>query len=68
MLGDRIAVVHGGSLLRVDTPAAIVRAPGDPRIAALVAPGRRESAARHLRALRPMTTNVVQALAIAHLA
>jgi osmoprotectant transport system ATP-binding protein len=39
-LGDRIAIVHGGSLLRVDTPAAIVRAPGDPRIAALIAPAR----------------------------
>jgi osmoprotectant transport system ATP-binding protein len=45
LLGDRIAVVHGGSLLRVDTPAAIVRAPGDPRIAALVAPARESARA-----------------------
>jgi osmoprotectant transport system ATP-binding protein len=44
-LGDRIAVMDRGALLRVDTPAAIVRSPGNPRIAAWVAPARESARA-----------------------
>ena len=48
-LGDRIAVIDEGALLRVDTPAAIVRSPGNPRIAAWVAPA--QESARAITAL-----------------
>jgi osmoprotectant transport system ATP-binding protein len=39
-LGERVAVLHGGKLLRVDSPAALVKEPGDPRIEALLAPAK----------------------------
>jgi osmoprotectant transport system ATP-binding protein len=48
-LGHRVAVLHGGKLLRVDSPAALVKNPGDPRIEALLAPAK--ESARMITAL-----------------
>jgi osmoprotectant transport system ATP-binding protein len=48
-LGQRVAVLHGGKLLRVDSPAALVKDPGDPRIEALLAPAK--ESARMITAL-----------------
>jgi osmoprotectant transport system ATP-binding protein len=39
-LGERIAVLHGGRLLRVADPASLMRDPGDPRIEALLEPAK----------------------------
>jgi osmoprotectant transport system ATP-binding protein len=44
-LGDRIAVLHEGRLLQVGTPAELVRAPADERVAELVGTPRRQAAA-----------------------
>jgi osmoprotectant transport system ATP-binding protein len=44
-LARRVAVLHGGRLLRVAEPAALVRDPGDPRIEALLAPARKAARA-----------------------
>jgi osmoprotectant transport system ATP-binding protein len=48
-LGQRVAVLYGGKLLRVDSPAALVKDPGDPRIEALLAPAK--ESARMITAL-----------------
>jgi osmoprotectant transport system ATP-binding protein len=42
LLGDRIAVLHAGRLLQVGTPAELVRAPADDRVAELVGTPRRQ--------------------------
>ena len=44
-LGQRIAVLHGGHLLRVADPTSLVRDPGDDRIAALLAPAKESARA-----------------------
>ncbi len=43
LLGDRIAVMEAGRLSQVDTPAAMLRAPASPAIAALLDTPRRQS-------------------------
>jgi osmoprotectant transport system ATP-binding protein len=50
-LGERVAVLHGGELIRVAAPEDLLRDPGDARIEAILAPARK--AARAIVALSP---------------
>lgn len=43
-LGDRVAVLQHGRILRVDTPQALLKDPGDPYVAALMETPRRHAA------------------------
>ncbi|MEM6393523.1 MAG: ABC transporter ATP-binding protein [Planctomycetota bacterium] len=43
LMADRLAVMKGGKVLRVGTPAEVVREPGDPYVAALVGAPEREA-------------------------
>jgi osmoprotectant transport system ATP-binding protein len=43
LLADRIAVLHEGTLVRVDTPRALLREPGHPAVAALLDAPRRQA-------------------------
>jgi osmoprotectant transport system ATP-binding protein len=45
LLGDRIAVLHGGRLVQVGTPAELLRAPADERVAQLLRTPRRQAEA-----------------------
>jgi osmoprotectant transport system ATP-binding protein len=45
LLGDRIAVLHAGRLVQVGTPAELLRAPADERVAELLRTPRRQAAA-----------------------
>lgn len=49
VLGDRIAILDGGSLLQIGEPRVLMREPADPRVAALLDAPRREL--EHLRHL-----------------
>jgi osmoprotectant transport system ATP-binding protein len=55
LLGDRIAVLGGGRLLQVGTPAELLQRPADARVAELLATPRRQAEAleRALRRARP---------------
>ncbi|MEM6552026.1 MAG: ABC transporter ATP-binding protein [Planctomycetota bacterium] len=58
LLADRLAVVRGGKVLRVGTPAEVVADPGDPYVAELVSAPERE--ARRLAGLwagRPVASD-----------
>jgi osmoprotectant transport system ATP-binding protein len=45
LLGDRIAVLHSGRLVQVGTPAELLRAPADERVAELLRTPRRQAEA-----------------------
>ena len=45
LLGDRIAVLHAGRLVQVGTPAELLRAPADDRVAELLRTPRRQAEA-----------------------
>ena len=45
LLGDRIAVLHAGRLVQVGTPAELLRAPADERVAELLRTPRRQAEA-----------------------
>ena len=42
LLGDRVAVMHGGRVLQVGTPAELLSSPADDRVSALLATPRRQ--------------------------